>query len=121
MPGRIQHAKEEKGLLYPVWRFRIREVGGFPIYDLLYFIECNVGTWGMHHNLIIIWIISCREYEFSVIYKYFNGRSICKDFYIFQSADFGVAKASACGYGSFTFGCEMHLEPSILIVKDQFI
>lgn len=97
------------------------KLGGFPIYDLLNFIECNMGIWGMHHNLIIIWIISCREYEFSVIYKYFNGRSICKDFYIFQSADFGVAKASACGYGSFTFGCEMHLEPSILIVKDQFI
>lgn len=31
MPGRIQHAKEEKGLLYPVWRFRIWEVwGNFP-------------------------------------------------------------------------------------------
>ena len=31
MPGRIQHAKEEKGLLYPVWRFRIREaLGNFP-------------------------------------------------------------------------------------------
>ena len=78
------------------------KLGGFSIYDLLNFIECNVGTWGMHHNLIIIWIISCREYEFSVIYKYFNGRSICKDFYIFQSSDFSVAKASACGYGSFT-------------------
>ena len=28
MLGRIQHAKEEKGLLYPVWRFRIREALG---------------------------------------------------------------------------------------------
>ena len=28
MPGRIQHVKEEKGLLYPVWRFRIWEAWG---------------------------------------------------------------------------------------------
>ena len=28
MPGRIQHAKEEKGLLYLVWRFRIWEALG---------------------------------------------------------------------------------------------
>ena len=96
-------------------------LGDHSVYYLLNFIKCNVGTWGLHHNLIIIWIISCGEHEFSVIYKHFYRRSICKDFYIFKSVNFSVAEASAGGYRRFTLVCEMHLEPSVLIVENQFI